>query len=693
MGPSLWAFAFVKLLTAIAVALAFPASALAEDARLVTRDVPLGDGVRTLAIAGPPVFDLVGLNWRGPGNVLFRTRATSGRWTAWRPAQPEPFDVPDAGTPEARSALAWRLGNPYWVGPSNAIQYRLRGPIAQLRAHFVQSAVRSVPARTLSIAGSPSLIPRAAWRANEEIRRAGPMFAQSLRFAIIHHTAGANTYTAAQSAAIVRAIQVYHVQGNGWNDLGYNFLVDKYGQVFEGRYGGAERNVVGAHAEGFNTGSVGIALLGTYGDARPTAKALEAIEALLAWRLDVAHVDPLSRLSWVSGGNARFPSGTPVPLGAVSAHRDTGPTTCPGNALYAQLPAIARRVAARGLPKLYEPLVTGRPGGLVRFTARLSSALPWTVRVTDPAGAPVASGIGAGANVDWTWDATFAAPTGYSYSIEAGADVRPATGVVGQAATSLSMTGVQAKPATFTPNGDSQADSTLISYTLSLASTVTATLRDAFGSTLATLFVEQKKAGRQSFRFTAAGIVDGRYSVVLNAKAPNGREANAVVPIVVDRTLAAFAVAPPVYSPNGDGRLDGLAFRFVLASPAHVKLSIARDDVVYEGELGPGPQEVRWDGRLRDGRYAAVLEATGQFGTRAQTTRFVADTRKPVFRLLARAQRRFSVDERVTVTGTVGGVRVRAVVGPGRFSLAGGRGPIAVTAWDAAGNRTTIRQR
>ena len=102
------------------------------------------------------MFDLVGLHWRGSGDVRFRTRSTAGRWTAWRPAQPEPYDVPDAGTPEGRSALEWRLGNPYWVGPSNAIQYRLRGRVTRLRAHFVQSAVRSVPARTLSIAGSPA---------------------------------------------------------------------------------------------------------------------------------------------------------------------------------------------------------------------------------------------------------------------------------------------------------------------------------------------------------------------------------------------------------------------------------------------------------------------------------------------------------------------------------------------------------
>ena len=257
----------------------------------------------------------------------------------------------------------------------------------------------------------------------------------------------------------------------------------------------------------------------------------------------------------------------------------------------------------------------------------------------------------------------------------------------GQVATSLTMTGAQAKPATFTPNGDSQADSTVISYTLSLASTVTATLRDATGATLATLFVEQKKAGRQSFKFTATGVADGRYSVVLNAKAPSGREANVVVPIVVDRTLAAFAVSPAVYSPNGDKRLDELGFTFVLAAPAHVKL-VAGKELVYEGDLGAGPQELRWDGRLRDGKYAAVLQATGRSARAGRPCASPPTRRSRSSALLSKAQRRFTVNEQVTVTGTVGGVRVRAVVGPGRFSLSGGRGPIAVTAWDAAGNRT-----
>ena len=135
---------------------------------------------------------------------------------------------------------------------------------------------------------------------------------------------------AAQSPAIVRAIQLYHVKGNGWNDIGYNFLVDRFGQVFEGRYGGIERNVVGAHAEGFNTGSVGVSLLGEYSSLAVSQKARDALAALLAWRLDIAHVDPASTLSFISGGNARFPAGLPVFLRTVSGHRDAGFTDCPG---------------------------------------------------------------------------------------------------------------------------------------------------------------------------------------------------------------------------------------------------------------------------------------------------------------------------------------------------------------------------
>src|SRR6266545_3331620 len=256
-------------LAALFAFLAAPAGAFG-GVSMTVRDVPLHDD-RTLAASMPIAFDLVGLHWRGPGSVDFRTRSLDGKWSAWRPAAPEAEDLPDVFSDEARPAKGWRLGNPYWTGPSDRIAYRLRGRVERLRAFYIRSPEERVPMRRLSIADSPAIVTRLSWRANEAIRRGPPRYAPSLQFALVHHTAGSNSYTAAQSAAIVRGIQVYHVQGNGWDDIGYNFLVDRYGQVFEGRFGGVDKNVIGAHAEGFNTGSVGVAVLGTYGSAAPPA--------------------------------------------------------------------------------------------------------------------------------------------------------------------------------------------------------------------------------------------------------------------------------------------------------------------------------------------------------------------------------------------------------------------------------------
>ena len=149
-------------------------------------------------------------------------------------------------------------------------------------------------------------------------------------------------------------------------------------------------------------------MLGEYGSLAVAGRPGTRSRALLAWRLDAAHVDPLSTLSFVSNGNQRFPSGLPVFLRAVSGHRDTGFTDCPGTALYNLLNGLAGNVRAIGLPKLYAPLVTGAVPGKVRFRARLSSALPWSVDVLDASGISVAGTSGQGASVDWTWDATLA---------------------------------------------------------------------------------------------------------------------------------------------------------------------------------------------------------------------------------------------------------------------------------------------
>ncbi|HEY5661423.1 MAG TPA: N-acetylmuramoyl-L-alanine amidase [Gaiellaceae bacterium] len=659
----------MKIFLAVAVAfLATPAAAFGEVS-LTVRDVPLHVG-RMLAAAPPASFDMVGLHWQGTGSVDFRTRSAAGKWSKWQPAAPEAEDLPDG------AQGPWRLGNPYWVGASDRIAYRLHGRVTRLRAYFIQSSEERVPLRRVSMTGSPPLISRAGWGANEAIRRAAPLYAPSIQLAVVHHTAGSNSYTASQSAAIVRGIEVYHVKGNGWNDIGYNFLVDKYGQVFEGRYGGVDKNVIGAHAEGFNTGSVGVALIGTYQSAAPTAAEKTALVNLLAWRLDVAHVDPLSTLTYTSGGNARFHAGTPVFLRAVSGHRDTGFTTCPGSVLYAQLGALARQAATTGLPKLYAPTVQGQLGGLVRFQGRLSTTLPWTVTVSDSTGAVVDSGTGTSSVVDWTWDASTAARASYTWAISA-TDVRPATGVIGTAPVPLAIKSLAATPRTI-------SDATQISYTLTASATVTATLRDAAGHDVATLFTQQHQPGKQTFKLTATNVPEGHFQLVLTAA--NGKStATASVPVVIDRTVTKFTLAPTVT--NG-----AITFSFDLARVADVRLDIQRAGKVvvpvYSATLAPGTQSIAWRAvGVPDGVYAGALTTSGPVGEATRTLLFRLDTKPPTLRVRSFRALRFWVSEPATVTLLLNGSRVVRSVRAGTFSYRHGAvRSVRLVARDAAGN-------
>ncbi len=677
------------LIAAAFIFFAAPAAAFA-DVTLTMREVPL-HGERTLAATSSREFDMVGLHWRGPGSVQFRTRSLAGKWSSWRRAAPESEDLPDIGSPEASASRGWRLGNPYWTGPSDRIVYRLDGRVLRLRAYFVHSPDVRIPLRHVSMAGSPPILSRSTWGANEAIRRAPPSYAPSVQFALVHHTAGTNSYTASQSAAIVRGIEIYHVKGNGWNDIGYNFLVDKYGQIFEGRYGGVDKNVIGAHAEGFNTGSVGVAMLGTYGSAAPPPVAQSALAKLLAWRLDLAHVDPRSTLTWVSGGNAKFVAGASVTLRAVSGHRDTGFTSCPGAALYAQLGAIAQKAASIGLPKLYTPLVRGTLGGQVRFQARLSQVLPWTVTVADSTGAVVATGTGTSQAVDWTWDASTVTPGLYAWTISAGDSVRPATGTIGTKPVVLALTSATASPRTITPDGDGQTDFSEITYMLSAPAIVTATLRGPDGRDLATLFSGQRQPGKQLFRFAAAGVADGRYEIVLSAT--DGKQTvTSVIPVLVDRTVRLFTATPLAFSPNGDGVADELDFSFELMRAASVRLDIGQSGKtiasVYSADLQPGSQTVTWNGaNAKDGKYAGVLTATNDVGTVVHTVLFRIDRIPPRLTVLSFARLRFRVSEPATIRLTLNGRLVVRTVRAGVFLFRSASvRSVRIVARDAAGN-------
>ena len=584
------------------------------------------------------------MRWHGSGSVRFSVRSTSGRWGPWLDAAAEEEDQPDAGSPEAarEPRLADRqphLGRARRTGSAIGSRARSR----DLRASFVRSPELRIPLRAVASAGSPPIVPRSAWGADESIRRDAPPYAPAIRFASVHHTAGTNDYSPAQAAAIMRGIEIYHVKSNGWNDIGYNFLVDRYGTVYEGRYGGIDKNVIGAYARGFNTGSVGVAVIGTFGTSPIPAAAEASLEKLLAWRLDLAHVDPVSSLTFVSGGSERYRAGVPVVLARRLGAPRHGPDPCPGDLLYAKLDAIAAKAEAIGLPKLYEPKVTGAVGGTVRFQARVSSALPWKVTRHRQPRAAARAGTGQGPIVDYSWDASLATATGARWRIEV-AGATPVTGTLGKAtpspARSRSPTSPPTPP-TISPNGDGVADTATITYTTNAAATVTATLLDATGAQLAEIGAPRRAspAGEHTLTFDGLGQPDGVYTIVLTAVDATGIS---VTQPGADRDHAdargPCALAPAVLTPNGDGIGDELTVTLPARGARHraparaARRQVGRDAV--RRPLAAGPQSLPWDGasgvgRTRDGSYRPSSRRRTRSGRRSSPCRSCSTRIRP----------------------------------------------------------------
>jgi hypothetical protein len=146
------------------------------------------------------------------------------------------------------------------------------------------------------------------------------------------------------------AIFDYHVQVRGFLDIAYNFLIDAFGRIWEGRAGGIDSAVIGAHAGGYNAQSSGVAVLGNFGKVVPSHAAIGALERLLAWKLSLhglpAHGHVTVVVDQTASYDTPFRPGTHVSLPRVAGHRDGDSTDCPGNAFYHRLPAIRPRVAA-----------------------------------------------------------------------------------------------------------------------------------------------------------------------------------------------------------------------------------------------------------------------------------------------------------------------------------------------------------
>ncbi|MGW0040948.1 N-acetylmuramoyl-L-alanine amidase [Rhodococcus sp. NPDC003348] len=196
----------------------------------------------------------------------------------------------------------------------------------------------------------PSVITRAQWGADESLRCEEPTYDDMLGGATVHHTAGSNDYTRAESAEIVRSIYAYHAQTLGWCDVGYNVLVDRYGQIFEGRAGGLDRNVQGAHAGGFNENTFGIAMMGDFSTTAPPQATIDSVGRFLGWRLAKAGLDPQGHTTMWSEGTefTPVPQGQAIDLPVIFAHRDVGNTSCPGDAAYSKMDQI--RAIAKANP-------------------------------------------------------------------------------------------------------------------------------------------------------------------------------------------------------------------------------------------------------------------------------------------------------------------------------------------------------
>ncbi|WP_235870718.1 N-acetylmuramoyl-L-alanine amidase [Rhodococcus xishaensis] len=212
-----------------------------------------------------------------------------------------------------------------------------------------------------------NIISRSGWGADERIRCSNPIYDDSLGGATVHHTAESNNYTRRESAGIVRGIYAYHAQTLGWCDIGYNVLVDRFGQIFEGRYGGLDRPVRGAHAGGFNENTVGIAMMGNFSNVPAPAATIESLGKFLGWRLKLANLNPKGWTTMYSEGTSytKFAKGQAVNLPIIFAHRDVGYTVCPGDSAYTQMDQVRDIAAANwnGSSGSSVPLPTPSPGG------------------------------------------------------------------------------------------------------------------------------------------------------------------------------------------------------------------------------------------------------------------------------------------------------------------------------------------
>jgi hypothetical protein len=316
-------------------------------------------------VEAPDRFDLVGVA-RDTRPLEIRVRDHDGEWSEWMEQEDgTPVFVDGADEAQVRAPFVPR-GRLHFVNVSGTAGGLGTGLLNSARG-AINSAFISLASTPVAeaLAPKPPVVKRAGWGADLAAGGCpprGPAEYGSVSAAVIHHTVNANDYAPEEAASIVLGICRFHVYGNGWNDIGYNALVDRYGTLYEGRAGGLKRPVVGAQTAGFNTQTTSIASIGDHSLETPTPEAQRSIIRHLAWKMGVNRAYPVTvpvQLTSAGGTGNRYPAGTAVTVPRILGHTTLNKTACPGGAmtpLIGQIQAAVqkriKRYAKRGCPKM-----------------------------------------------------------------------------------------------------------------------------------------------------------------------------------------------------------------------------------------------------------------------------------------------------------------------------------------------------
>ena len=357
-----------------------------------TEPAPAPKGPVTVTSAPQKVtgYATVGVTWANgtevrEDQIKIQVRSlTNGVWSEWTTAEYHDDHAPDAVSGEGART---RPGTDALViGEADQVQVRAESATGTLpsdtklaiidpglgtqkaSAPAIATKAASTGKATLSSSAgpiqlsamntspAPKIYSRAQWGANESLRDKSSLRYGTVKGGFVHHTVNANDYTSAQVPALIRGIYAYHTRSRGWSDIGYNFLVDRFGRIWEGRYGGVTRNPMGAHTLGYNDVSFAMSAIGNFETAQPSSAMLESYAKLMAWKLSMANIR--------ANGKVTMHGKT---FNAISGHRDAGSTACPGRNLYAKLASIRTRAAQiqagattapDPTPTAYNPLTT-----------------------------------------------------------------------------------------------------------------------------------------------------------------------------------------------------------------------------------------------------------------------------------------------------------------------------------------------